>query len=509
MAIMALDADTLPDDPATLRALLRAAQDEIERLRGFIAALNRNRFGTRSERLDPDQLNLGLEDAEQELAASAEAVERKIAPAVRRASKRNLGNLPAHLPRVERVIDLDDQACPCCKGELHRIGEDVAERLDVVPAQFRVLVTRRPKYACRACECTVVQAPAPGHVVEGGLPTEALVAQVVVSKYADHCPLYRQAGIYARQGIDLDRATLADWVGRAAWFLAPVYDRLRAELMASPKLFADETTAPVLDPGRGRTKTGQFWTYARDDRPWGGTAPPAVAYVYAPDRSKARPREHLAGFAGVLQVDAYAGYKALGEAGAVTLALCWAHARRRFYEIAAAGPAPIAEEALRRIAALYEIEADIREKPAEIRAAARRERSKPILDTFEPWLRGQLERVSGKSPTAEAIRYALSHWAGLTRFVGDGRIEIDNNAVERAIRPQALTRKNALFAGSDGGAQHWACLASLIETAKLNALDPLAYLTATLEALAAGYPINRIDELLPWRWALATGMRRS
>ncbi len=238
MAIMALDADTLPDDPATLRALLRAAQDEIERLRGFIAALNRNRFGTRSERLDPDQLNLGLEDAEQELAASAEAVERKIAPAVRRASKRNLGNLPAHLPRVERVIEFEDKTCPCCKGELHRIGEDVAERLDVVPAQFRLLVTRRPKYACRACEGMVVQAPAPGHVVESGLPTEALVAQVVVSKYADHCPLYCQAGIYARQGIDLDRATLADWVGRAAWFLAPVYDRLRAELMASPKLFA-------------------------------------------------------------------------------------------------------------------------------------------------------------------------------------------------------------------------------------------------------------------------------
>ncbi len=501
MAIMALDADTLPDDPATLRALLRAAQDEIERLRGLIAALNRNRFGTRSERLDPDQLNLGLEDAEQELAATAEAVERRIAPAVRRAAKRNLGNLPAHLPRVERVIDLDDKACPCCKGELHRIGEDVAERLDVVPAQFQVLVTRRPKYACRACEGTVVQAPAPGHVVEGGLPTEALVAQVVVSKYADHCPLYRQAGIYARQGIELDRATLADWVGRAAWFLAPVYDRLRAELMASPKLFADETTAPVLDPGRGRTKTGQFWAYARDDRPWGGAAPPAVADVYAPDRSKARPRAHLAGFAGVLQVDAYAGYKALGDAGAVTLALCWAHARRRFYEIAAAGPAPIAEEALRRIAALYEIEADIRGCAPERRAAARRERSRPILDAFEPWLRGQLERVSGKSPTAEAIRYALSHWAGLTRFAGDGRIELDNNAVERAIRPQALTRKNALFAGSDGGAQHWACLASLIETAKLNGIDPLAYLTTTLEALAAGHPINRAGELLPWRWA--------
>jgi hypothetical protein len=271
--------------------------------------------------------------------------------------------------------------------------------------------------------------------------------------------------------------------------------------MASPKLFADETTAPVLDPGRGRTKTGQFWAYARDDRPWGGTAPPAVAYVYAPDRSKARPREHLAGFRGVLQVDAYAGYKALGEAGEVTLALCWAHARRRFYEIAAAGPAPIADEALRRVAALYEIEADIRGCAPETRAATRKERSRPILDGFEPWLRANLERVSGKSPTAEAIRYTLSHWAGLTRFVDDGRIELDNNVVERAIRPQALTRKNALFAGSDGGAQHWACLASLIETAKLNGLNPLAYLTATLEALASGHPINRIDELLPWRSA--------
>ncbi|MCA3247330.1 MAG: IS66 family transposase [Azospirillum sp.] len=498
---MVLDAAALPDDPATLRAMLRAAHDEIERLRGFIAALNRNKFGARSEKLDPDQLSLGLEDAEQELAASAEAIERKAGSVARVGARRNLGNLPAHLPRIERVIDIDDKACPCCQGELHRIGEDVAERLDVVPAQFRVIVTRRPKYACRACEGTVIQAPAPGHVVEGGLPTEALVAQVIVSKYADHCPLYRQAGIYARQGIQLDRATLADWVGRAAWLLAPVYDRLRADLMASPKLFADETTAPVLDPGRGRTKTGQFWAYARDDRPWGGTAPPAVAYVYAPDRSKARPREHLAGFRGVLQVDAYAGYKALGEAGEVTLALCWAHARRRFYEIAAAGPAPIADEALRRVAALYEIEADIRGCAPETRAATRKERSRPILDGFEPWLRANLERVSGKSPTAEAIRYTLSHWAGLTRFVDDGRIELDNNVVERAIRPQALTRKNALFAGSDGGAQHWACLASLIETAKLNGLNPLAYLTATLEALASGHPINRIDELLPWRSA--------
>jgi transposase len=399
------------------------------------------------------------------------------------------------------VVDIADKACPCCRNELHRIGEDVAERLDMVPAQFRVIVTRRPKYACRTCEGTVVQAPAPAHVVEGGLPTEALIAQVAVSKYADHCPLYRQAGIYARQGIDLDRATLADWVGRAAWYLAPLHAALRADLNASEKLFADETTAPVLDPGRGRTKTGQFWAYARDDRPWGGTSPPAVAYIYAPDRTKARPREHLAGFRGVLQVDGYAAYGALAETGSITLALCWAHTRRKFFEIAAVGPAPIAEEALRRIASLYKIEADIRGHAPEVRAASRKERSKPIIEAFEPWLRAQLDTVSGKSPTAKAIRYALSHWAGLIRFIDDGRVELDTNTVERAIRPQALTRKNALFAGSDGGAQHWACLASLIETAKLNGVDPFAYLGDILARLAQGHPIKRIAELLPWRWS--------
>ena len=502
---MTLDADALPDDPAILRGMLRAAHDEIERLRSFISALNRNRFGARSEKLDPDQLNLGLEDAEQALGASSAAIERGIGRSAKATpQRRNLGNLPAHLPRVERVVDIDDKACPCCRGELHRIGEDVAERLDIVPAQFRVIVTRRPKYACRACEGTVVQAPAPAHVVEGGLPTEALVAQVAISKYADHCPLYRQAGIYARQGVELDRATLADWVGRAAWYLAPLHAALQADLNASEKLFADETTAPVLDPGRGRTKTGQFWAYARDDRPWGGRSPPAVAYVYAPDRTKARPREHLAGFRGVLQVDGYAAYGALAEAGSITLALCWAHTRRKFYEIAAAGPAPIAEEALRRIAALYKIEADIRGTVPEARVAARKARSQPVLDAFEPWLRANLERVSGKSPTAKAIRYALSHWAGLIRFIDDGRVELDTNTVERAIRPQALTRKNALFAGSDGGAQHWACLASLIETAKLNGVDPLAYLTDVLATLAQGHPINRIAELLPWRWAPQT-----
>jgi transposase len=315
--IMATTTDTLPDDPGTLKAMLLAERARAARLEQIIKELQRHRFGRRAETLPEDQLLLGLEEVEQVEASSdaatdaANAAERSSRAARRR---RNRGALPAHLPRVEMLIDLDDHACPCCQQALHRIGEDVSERLDIVPAQFRVLVVRRPKYACRACE-TMVQAPAPARLIEGGLPTEATVAQVLVSKYADHLPLYRQAQIYARQGLDLDRSTLADWVGRAAFLLRPVHERLLARLKQSPKLFADETTAPVLDPGRGRTKTGQLWAYARDDRPWGGTDPPAVAYVYAPDRKAERPIVHLAGFAGILQVDGYAGYRVLAERG--------------------------------------------------------------------------------------------------------------------------------------------------------------------------------------------------
>jgi transposase len=322
------------------------------------------------------------------------------------------------------IIDIEDHSCPCCRGALHAIGEDRAERLDILPAQFRVLMIRRPKYACRACEDVVVQAPAPPRLIEGGLPTEAAVAQVLVSKYADHLPLYRQAQIYARQGVNLDRSTLADWVGRAAFLLRPVHERVLAVLKSSTKLFADETTAPVLDPGHGRTKTGQLFAYARDDRPWGGTDPPAVAYVYAPDRKAARPITHLDGFVGVLQVDGYAGYRVLAERNAVTLAFCWAHVRRRFYELATAGPAPIASEALQRIAALYQIEAKIRSRSADERRTVRLEKSRPILDDLEPWLRAKLALISQKTKLAEAIRYALSRWAGLSRFVDDGRIEI-------------------------------------------------------------------------------------
>ena len=369
-----------------------------------------------------------------------------------------------------------------------------------MPAQLRVLVVRRPKYACRSCEDVVVQAPAPARLIEGGLPTDAAVAQVLVSKYADHLPLYRQAQILARQGLTLDRSTLADWVGRAGFLLRPVHERLLVVLKTSQKLFADETTAPVLDPGRGRTKTGQLWAYARDDRPWGGTDPPGVAYVYAPDRKAERPIAHLAGFRGVLQVDGYGAYKVLADRGEVRLAFCWSHVRRRFYELAQAGPAPIASEALARIAALYKVEGEIRGRSPEQRRAVRQARSRPVTEAFKPWLREKLALVSQKSKLAEAIRYVLSRWAGLGLFLDDGRVELDSNVVERSIRPLALTRKNALFAGSDGGAEHWAVVASLIETCKLVGVEPQTYLTDVITRIVAGHPNSRIDELLPWAY---------
>lgn len=493
----------LPDDPDTLKAMLVAERQRAERLEAIIAAMQRHRFGRRAETLPEDQLLLGLEDVEQAAASDATAAEarsqaaRGAASAKRRA---NRGALPSHLPRIETVCDLDDKSCPCCRGPLHQIGEDRSERLDVVPAQFRVLVTRRPRYACRACEDVVVQKPAPARLIEGGLPTETAIALVLVAKYADHLPLYRQSQIYARQGIRLDRSTLADWVGRAAFHLRPIHERLLAILRASPKLFADETTAPVLDPGRGRTKTGQLWAYARDDRPWGGTDPPAVVYVYAPDRKAERPIAHLAGFRGTLQVDGYGGYRVLADKGSVTLAFCWAHVRRRFFELAAAGPAPIAAEALARIAELYHIETEIRGKDADARRAARQEKTKPLLDAFEPWLREKLLLISQKTRLAEAIRYALSRWNGLCRLLEDGQVEIDSNIVERSIRPIALTRKNALFAGSDNGAETWAVIASLIESCKLVDIDPQAYLVDVLTKIANGHLNSRIDDLLPWAY---------
>jgi transposase len=498
-----VSSDNFPDDIETLKAMLLAERHESERLRQIIKELQRHRFGRRAETLPEEQMLLGLEDVEQ-VTASSEASEDESASEGRiaRARKRrgNRGALPAHLPRIEVVVDIDDKICPCCRGELHRIGEDKSERLDMVPAQFRVLVTRRPKYACRSCEDGVLQAQAPARLIEGGLPTEATVAQVLVSKYADHLPLYRQAQIYARQGIELDRSTLADWVGHAAWHLRPLHERLLFKLRQRSKLFADETTVPVLDPGRGCTKTGQLWAYAADDRPWGGADPPSVAYVYATDRKAERPIAHLAGFKGILQVDGYAGYPKLAERGDVELAFCWAHMRRNFYDLATSGPAPIASEALKRIAEFYAIEKDIRGRSAEERRLIRQQKSRPLADTFEQWLHAKLALISQKGKLPDAVRYALTRWRGLTRFIDDGCIEIDNNTVERSIRPIKLNRKNALFAGSDGGAEHWAVIASLIETCKLNDVDPLNYLTDVLTRIVNGHPNSQIDQLLPWAY---------
>lgn len=507
---------SLPDDPTTLQQILRAALAEIDRLRLMIAGLQRNRFGRRSEQLSDEAFQHGVEDLEQSLAEQTAALDAVTSPpqppatdAASRSprtepAKRNRGALPAHLPRVELVIDVEDKACPCCGGALHLIGEDKAEMLDYVPAQLRVRVIRRPQYGCRSCEAAVVQAPAPERPIDGGMATEALLAHVLVNKYADHLPLYRQAQIFARQGVTLDRSTLCNWVGRACWWLAPLHELVLSTVLASPKVFADDTTLPVLDPGRGRTKTGRLWCYAVDNRPWCGPGHPAAAYVYSENRKGEHPQTHLRDFRGLLQVDGYAGFGGLvdeGDNDAPRLAFCWAHVRRKFYDIHVATQSPLAEEALRRIAELYAIETDIRGTPAANRQAVRQQHSRPLVEAMQTWLTGQLKRISGRSTLAQAMRYALNHWDGLVRHLDDGRLELDTNTVERAMRTVALGRKNALFAGSDSGGRHWAIVATLIQTAKLNNVDPLAWLTDILERIVAGRTKrNALDTLLPWNW---------
>src|SRR4051794_898438 len=506
--VLEIERDTVLAERDALRAEHDAAQAEIEKLRLLIRQLQRGQFGRRSERLDPDQLHLGLEDLEQTVAAAEAAQEAATKssdpPRPPRSRRRNLGALPAHLPRFEVLIDVEDKSCPCCGGALHVIGEDTSEMLDLVPAQLRVKVIRRPRYGCRTCEEAVVQAPAPERPITGGMATEALLAHVLVAKYADFLPLYRQAGIFARQGIELDRSTLCDWVGRACWWLEPLWRLLRRHVMGSTRIFADDTALPVLDPGRGRTKTGRLWGYAVDDRPWSGSTPPAVVYLYAEDRRGEHPAAHLAEFQGILQVDGYSGFKSLLEnrpTGEIRLAFCWAHCRRRFYEIHQATGSPLAQEALRWIGELYATEAEIRGRPAEERRAVRQERSRPVVEALHAWLTAQLGRVSGKSGLAEAIRYALRHWEGLVLFLEDGRLELDTNSIERAIRPIALGRKNSLFAGSDGGAGHWAIVASLVATAKLNGVEPLAWLTDVLERMVSGRTkAHELERLLPWTW---------
>jgi transposase len=512
---------SLPDDPPTLQLILRAALAEIERLQLLLAGLRRNRFGRRSEQLDGDTLQQGIEDLEQSVAeqqagldAAAAAAETSksepdAAPASPRAkpAKRNRGALPAHLPRVELIVDVEDKACPCCGGTMHVIGEDRAEMLDYVPAQLPVRVIRRPRYGCRGCEEAVVQAPAPERPIDGGMATEALLAHVLINKYCDHLPLYRQTQIFARAGVTLDRSTLCNWVGRACWWLTPLHELMMTTVLASPKIFADDTVLPVLDPGRGKTKTGRLWCYAVDNRPWRGPGHPVAVYIYSADRKGDHPEEHLKGYGGLLQVDGYAGFNGLvtDPAGdAPQLAFCWAHTRRKFHDIFAATKAPLAEEALRRIAALYAVEIDLRGQAAEERQRVRQQQSRPLVETMHAWLNETLGRISGRSALAQAIRYALNHWEGLILFLDDGRLELDTNTVERAIRPVTLCRKNALFAGSDSGGQHWAIIMTLIQTAKLNGVEPLAWLTDVLQRIVTGRTKNHeLDTLLPWNWKVA------
>ncbi|WP_275600384.1 IS66 family transposase [Paracoccus versutus] len=413
--------------------------------------------------------------------------------------------------------------CPCGCGEMAKIGEDVSERLDIVPAQLRVLVTRRPKYACRQCSAAVVQVHAPEHVVPGGLPAEALIAQAMVAKLGDHLPFYRQAEIYTRQGIALDRATLGNWVGRACFHLRPIVDHLRERLICADRIFMDETRAPVLDPGRRRTRTGYFWAVVSDDRGHGSTSPPVVfghslepvAFMpsihYAPGRGAVHALRFLEGYCGqFVQCDGYEAYDKLTKVdrteGPWTLVHCWPHARRRFVKRLEKDGSPIAEEALRQIAELHAIEKTVRGAAPDVRLAARRTLSAPIIAAFQPWLAAQLSRIPRSSKLAEDIRCTLPRWPGLTRFLEDGRLELDTNPVENQIRKIALTRKNALFAGHEVGAENWTMLASLIANCKMNDVDPVSYLAETLRALLDGHPRSRIDKLMPGNFTTASSL---
>lgn len=379
------------------------------------------------------------------------------------------------------------------------LGEDVTEVLDYVPASFRVIRHVRPKFSCRLCE-SITQAAAPELPIRRGRASAGLLAHVLVAKFADHLPLYRQSEIYERSGVDLERSTLADWVGQCAALFRPLVEALGRHVMAGDRVHADDTPVPVLAPGAGKTKLGRLWAYLRDERPYAGSAAPAVLYRYSPDRRAEHPRAHLAQFKGVLHADGYAGFGGLYDSGHVVEAACWAHARREFYDLHVSGKSPVATEAIARMQVLYQIEDDARERPPDERRRIRQTRAGPLLADFKTWLEATLQRIPRRGDLASAIRYALKRWVALTRYVDDGTIEIDNNPVERAIRPIALGRKNWLFAGSDTGGTRTAAIASLIATARLNGIEPETYLRHVLERIAE-YPIKHIDQLLPWNCA--------
>ena len=485
----------------------------VEKLEGQVGQYRHAKFGPKSEKLDPAQLELALEDLEAAIAETQEqiaAVEEKIAASEtdpeKKAprKKRKARALPEHLTRVERVIEPDSIVCPCGCGDMVRIGEDRVDRLDYIPARYQVIVTIRPKYACPKGRTGVVQAKAPAHLLESSWPTEALLAQIAVSKYSEHMPLNRQAVVMARLGVPIDRSVLADWMGRTGALIAPVVDHMAVALkQGSTRLYVDETTAPVLDPGRGKTKTGYLWAVLRDDRGWGGTAPPGVVFHYRPGRKGEYADEILADFNGTIQVDAYGAYTHLATpkrtgGDPLRLAFCWAHGRRKLIKAKPKKGSPIVDEALVRIAALYKVEDAIRGSAPDHRRAVRQQVSRPLVDQFFAWLAAQAARVSRKSELGEAMAYMLRREEGFRLFLEDGRVDIDSNLVENAIRSPAMNRRNALFAGHDEGGRSWARFASLIGTCKMNGVEPYAYLRDLFTRLANGHLDKDIDALMPW-----------
>ena len=498
--------DQLPDDIETLKRLviekdadLHGSRLLIEKLKLQIARYRRLQYGRSSERHDERvaQLELIVEELEAALPPSEQLEpQRNIAatdaPAKDKPARKPL---PEHLPRTTQE-HAPACGCPHCGAALRRMGEDVSEHLEYVPEHFKVIRTVRPKMSCPKCS-TVVQQPAPSRPIPRSIAGAGLLAHVAVSKYLDHLPLYRQSEIYARQGIDLDRSTMAGWIGAISNLVEPLVDAIGRYVTAGAKIHADDTPVPVLDPGNGKTKTGRLWVYVRDDRPAGSTDPPAAWYRYTKTREGAYPKKHLAQFQGALQADGFSGFNALYDGGAIREVGCWAHARRKFYDLHEATKSPLAAEALDRIQALYAIEQRIRGRPPDERRSVRQGEAVPLLEQLHQWFIATIGNVSAKSEIGSAINYSVKRWSALTRYCEDGLLDIDNNTAERALRGPVLSRKNFLFAGADSGGERAAAMYSLLETAKLNGLDPEAYLRDVLERIA-DHPISRIGELLPW-----------
>ena len=500
--------DAAMAEVARLKAVEAAANERIANLTTIMNVLQRTQHGTRSERLrlavDDEQVSFAFEEVETGLAAIQSELDRASGDKPKRAPRPRKG-FAAHLERIEEIVEPEIPA-EYVGLEKVLIGEDRSERLDVVPPKFRVIVTRRPKYAFR-CHDGVIQALAPAHIIESGLPTERLLAYIAVSKYGDGLPLYRQEAIYLRDGVEISRNLMAQWMGHLGFELQICADYILERVKEGERIFADETTLPTLVPGSGKAMKAWLWAYARDDRPYGGTCPPMVAYRFEDSRGGECVARHLAGFNGILQVDGYPAYTSLAKARAkagsndtIQLAGCWAHLRRKFYDLHIAGVSQVATDTIVTMSALWKIEDESRGRDAETRTARRQERATPIVaGLFDLW-ESELRKVSGKSKTAEAIRYGLTRREALERFLTDGRIEIDSNIVERAIRPQTITRKNSLFAGSEGGGRTWATLATLLQTCKMNDVDPLAWLAQTLRRIAQGWPAADIEALMPWNF---------